>query len=296
MRVISPRMDAQPLPIVRTVAALRAHVGAWRERGQTVALVPTMGALHEGHLSLVKMGRAQADRVVVSVFVNPTQFGRGEDFEAYPRDEMADADLLRGAQADIMYAPTPEEMYPAGFSTSITVGGVSEGLCGDFRPGHFAGVATVVAKLLTQSVPDVAIFGEKDYQQLMVIHRLVRDLDLAVEVLGAPIVRERDGLARSSRNAYLAAEERAKAAAMYAALKAAGARLLEGASVTDVEAQGRAALTAAGFGAIDYFEVRGEGDLARRGPGPIKGPSRVLAAAFLGRTRLIDNLAVANGG
>ena len=288
-------MNAQPLPIVRTVAALRAHVSAWRERRETVALVPTMGALHDGHLSLVKMGKGQADRVVVSVFVNPRQFGQGEDFDAYPRDEMADATLLGGVHADLMYAPAPEEIYPPGFSTTITVAGVSEGLCGDTRPVHFAGVATVVAKLLIQAAPDVAIFGEKDYQQLMVIRRLARDLDLQVDIIGAPVVREADGLARSSRNAYLTAAERAKAAGMQAALKAAGARLLQGASVADVEAEGRAALAAAGFEPIDYFEVRGDGDLARRGPGPIKGPSRILAAAFLGKTRLIDNLAIANG-
>lgn len=285
-------MDAPPLTIVRTVAALRANVSAWREKGQTVALVPTMGALHDGHLSLVKLGKAQADRVIVSVFVNPTQFGKGEDFEAYPRDEVADAGLLGRASADLMYAPTPQEMYPPVFSTSITVGGVSEGLCGDFRPGHFSGVATVVAKLLTQAAPDVAIFGEKDFQQLLVIRRLVRDLDLAVQILGAPIVREPDGLARSSRNAYLSAAERGKAVAMSRALNAAGARLLQGASISDVEAEGRAALTTAGFRSVDYFEVRGPDDLARPGPGPLKRPARILAAAWLGKTRLIDNLAV----
>src|ERR1700684_2702454 len=188
-------MDEQPLPIVRTVAALRAHDSAGRERGQTIALVPTMGALHDGHLSLVKLGKAQADRVVVSVFVNPRQFGQGEDFAAYPRDEMADATLLGEVRADLMYAPTPEEIYPPGFSTTVRVAGVSEGLCGDSRPEHFAGVATVVAKLLVQVTPDVAIFGEKDYQQLLVIRRLVRDLDLQVEILGAPVDREPDGLA-----------------------------------------------------------------------------------------------------
>ena len=288
-------MDEQPLPIVRTVAALRAHVSAWRERGQTVALAPTMGALHEGHLSLVKLGKAQADRVVVSVFVNPRQFGQGEDFDAYPRHVMADVNLLAGVNADLMYAPGPEEMYPPGFSTTVTVAGVSEGLCGASRPEHFAGVATVVAKLLAQCMPDVAIFGEKDYQQLMVIRRLVRDLDLQVDIVGAPVVRERDGLARSSRNAYLTAAERPVAARLNGVLREAAARLIKGIAIKDVEAESLSALAAAGFAPIDYFEVRAPANLARLGPGPIKAPARVLAAAWLGKTRLIDNMAVGDG-
>jgi len=200
-------MDDHFLPIVRTVAALRAHLAIWRERKQTIALVPTMGALHEGHLSLIRMARAQADKVVASVFVNPTQFGVGEDFDRYPRDEAADARLLAAEHCDLMYAPTAADMYPAGFSTSIAVAGVSEGMDGDFRPNHFAGVATVVAKLLIQAGPDVAIFGEKDYQQLAVIKRLAKDLDLSVEILGAPTARANDGLALSSRNAYLSGAE-----------------------------------------------------------------------------------------
>ena len=284
--------QAHDLNIVRTVAALRGHLSAWRERGQTIALVPTMGSLHEGHLSLIRRARTQADRVVASVFVNPRQFGPAEDFDASPRDEAADARMLAAERCDLMYAPTPEEMYPAGFSTSVSVSGLSEVLCGAARPGHFDGVATVVTKLLTQTLPDVAIFGEKDYQQLMVIRRLVRDLDLHTEILGAPIARAEDGLALSSRNAYLTGAQRAKAGRLNIILADGARALAGGAGVGLVEADMGAALTQAGFGKIDYVEVRGEGDLARQGPGPVSGPARVFAAAWLGKTRLIDNMPV----
>lgn len=283
--------DDFALPIAQTVAALRAHVSAWREKGETIALVPTMGALHEGHLGLVRLARRQADRVVASVFVNPRQFGPKEDFAAYPRDQLRDAELLAAEHCDLMYAPTPEEMYPPGFATGVTVATVSQGLCGASRPGHFDGVATVVTKLLTQVAPDLAIFGEKDYQQLLVIRRLVRDLDLKVEILGAPTARGRDGLALSSRNAYLSAAERTIAPSLYKTLQDAATALARGEAVEAVEARGRAALEAAGFGPIDYLEVRGTEDLARLGPGPVAGGARVLAAAWLGKTRLIDNVA-----
>jgi pantoate--beta-alanine ligase len=284
--------DDFALPIVQTVAGLRAHVAPWREKGQTVALVPTMGALHEGHLGLVRLARRQADRVVASVFVNPRQFGPREDFAAYPRDEVGDAELLARERCDLMYAPTPEEMYPNGSATTVSVAGVSEGLCGGSRPGHFDGVATVVAKLLIQAAPDVAIFGEKDYQQLQVIRRLAKDLDLKVEILAAPTARAADGLALSSRNAYLSPAERKIAPALHRALAAAAAALAGGEDVEAVEARGRAELEAAGFSPVDYFDVRGAEDLSRQGPGPAKGGARVLAAAWLGKTRLIDNLAV----
>jgi pantoate--beta-alanine ligase len=284
--------DDPALRIVRTVAALRAHLAPWRERKETVALVPTMGALHEGHLSLIRAARNQADKVVASVFVNPRQFGPKEDFAAYPRDEVRDAQLLAGEQCDLMYAPTPEEMYPPGFSTSVSVDGVSEVLCGAARPGHFGGVATVVTKLLTQCDPDVAIFGDKDYQQLLVIRRLVRDLDLRVEVLGVPTARAPDGLALSSRNAYLTEAQRAVAPRLHAALAQAAMAIAAGEAVRTAEASARAALTAAGFDRVDYLEVRGADDLARRGPKAAEGPSRVFAAAWLGRTRLIDNVPV----
>jgi len=280
---------SQPLPIVRTVADLRAAVRGWRAAGLRVALVPTMGVLHEGHLSLVQLGRGRADRVVASLFVNPTQFAPSEDFDAYPRNEARDAALLAGAGCDLLYAPTPDEMYPSGFSTTVSVAGVSAPMDGLARPIHFAGVATVVVKLLVQCAPDVAIFGEKDYQQLMVIKRLARDLDLPVEILGAPTVREPDGLALSSRNSYLTAEERGIAPQLNAALRSAGEALRAGASVAEAEGEGLAALAAAGFGKVDYFEVRGADDLARLGPGPVQAPARIFAAARLGKARLIDN-------
>jgi pantoate--beta-alanine ligase len=288
----APAFNTRPMPIVRTVTDLRAQVGAWRRAGLKVALTPTMGYLHEGHLSLVRLGETRADRVVASLFVNPTQFAPSEDFAAYPRDEARDAALLAGAGCDLLYAPSVEEIYPEGFATTVTVDGVSAPLEGAARPTHFAGVATVVAKLLGQCQPDVAIFGEKDYQQLLVIKRLARDLDLPSEILGAPIVREPDGLALSSRNVYLTATERAVAPRLNAALRTAAQALRGGGRVDEAEAAGRATLTGAGFDPIDYFEARGADDLGRLGPGPIDAPARLLAAARLGRARLIDNVAV----
>lgn len=285
-------MTSSPLPIVRTVAELRAQVRAWRAAGERVGFAPTMGALHEGHLSLVKLARERADRVVVSIFVNPTQFGPNEDFDAYPRSEARDAELLAGAGCDLLFAPTVTEMYPQGFATTVSVAGVTEPLDGAARPGHFAGVATVVSKLLNQCGPDVAVFGEKDYQQLQVIRRLVRDLDLPVEIVGAPTARADDGLALSSRNAYLSAAEREVAPALARTLTQAGDRLRSGAAVADVEAEAVSALQQAGFQKVDYVEVRAAADLARLGPGPAATDARILAAAFLGRTRLIDNMAV----
>ncbi|MFN4178111.1 pantoate--beta-alanine ligase [Phenylobacterium sp.] len=282
-----------PLPIVRTVADLRAQVSAWKRAGERVGFVPTMGALHEGHLSLVRLARTKAQRVVASVFVNPTQFGPNEDFDAYPRDEARDARLLESAGCDLLFAPTVGEMYPRGFSTTVTVAGVSEPLDGQARPGHFQGVATVVSKLLNQAQPDVAVFGEKDYQQLQVIRRLVRDLDMPVEIVGAPTARAEDGLALSSRNAYLTPEERQTAARLNQAMREAIATLRDGGRIDAAEAAAVEALKAAGFGRIDYVEVRDAEDLSRLGPGPLGGrPARILAAAVLGRTRLIDNMAV----
>jgi pantoate--beta-alanine ligase len=280
------------LPIARTVADLRAQVRAWRAAGERIGFVPTMGALHEGHLSLVELARGHASWVVASVFVNPTQFGPNEDFDAYPRDEAKDAALLAGAGCALMFAPTVAEMYPPGASTTVTVAGVSEPLDGAARPGHFAGVATVVTKLLNQVAPDVAVFGEKDYQQLQVIRRMVRDLDLPVEILGGATARAADGLALSSRNAYLTTEERAIAPKLANALRQAVAELHRGDDVAAVEARARAVLLAAGFERIDYVEVRRAEDLARVTAGTLAAPARILAAAVLGRTRLIDNMAV----
>jgi pantoate--beta-alanine ligase len=285
-------MSEAPLPVDRTVAELRARIAGWRREGRRIALAPTMGALHEGHLSLIALARSRADRVVASVFVNPTQFGPNEDLAAYPRDLDGDARLLAAAGCDLLYAPDVAEMYAPGFSTTIMVSGVSEPLDGVARPGHFEGVATVVAKLLLQAAPDVAVFGEKDFQQLQVIRRMVRDLDIPVEIIGGPTSRLPDGLARSSRNAYLTDAERQVAGRLNLVLADAVRRLRDGEPVEQVEATGLAALERAGFSRIDYFEVRGAEDLARLGAGPLRGPARVLAAAFVGKTRLIDNMAV----
>ena len=285
-------MPASLLPIVRTRAELRARVGDWRTEGARIGLVPTMGALHEGHLSLVRVAKQAAARAIASIFVNPTQFAPHEDLKAYPRDEARDAELLEQAGCDLLYAPSVAEMYPDGFATTVSVSGVSEPLEGQARPTHFAGVATVVAKLLVQATPDLAVFGEKDYQQLLVVRQMVKDLDLPVEIIGAPTIRTQDGLARSSRNAYLTEAQRAVAGRLNVVLAEAARALADGRPVAPVEIGARAALTEAGFDRIDYLEARGAEDLSRLGPGPIDAPARLLAAAWLGRTRLIDNIAV----
>lgn len=251
-----------------------------------------MGALHEGHLSLIRLAKRRADRVVASLFVNPAQFGPHEDFAAYPRNEARDAALLAEAGCDLLYAPDVDDVYPPGFATTVTVTGLTTQLEGKVRPGHFAGVATVVAKLLIQVAPNVAVFGEKDFQQLQVIRRLTRDLDLPVDIIGAPIVRDADGLALSSRNAYLSAEERRIAAALPLILTKARADLLDGASVATVEAAGQAALLAAGFARVDYFTARDPETLLPMAAGPLTAPARLVSAAVLGHTRLLDNLAV----
>ncbi len=280
------------LPVVRTTEALRAQVRAWRREGLTVGLVPTMGALHEGHLSLVRLARQKADRCVASLFVNPAQFAPNEDFDAYPRDEARDSALLAEAGCDLLWAPGVEQVYPDGFSTSVTVAGVSSPLEGEKRPTHFQGVTTVVAKLLNQVQPDFAVFGEKDYQQLMVIRRMVRDLDLPVEIVAGPTVREPDGLALSSRNAYLDSAQRQTAGKLNVILQEAARALAKGARADAVEAEAVAMLGGLGFDPVDYVEVRDRETLARLGPGPIVPPARLLAAAWIGRTRLIDNFPV----
>ena len=279
--------------IVRTVARMREHVRAWKADGQRVALVPTMGALHEGHLSLVRLAQTRADRVIATVFVNPKQFAPHEDFDAYPRGEAADVEKLTSVGCDLLFAPSGEEMYAPGFATAVTVSGVSEPLEGAARPQFFGGVATVVAKLFIQSQADVAVFGEKDYQQLQVIRRMARDLDIPIEIIGAPTARAEDGLALSSRNAYLSPEERAAATALPAAMKTAAAAVAAGGRVDEAEQAAKAAFPAAGFDPVDYVEVREAGDLTRLGPGPIgQAKGRILIAAKLGKTRLIDNMAV----
>ena len=289
MSISAQRRD-RALPTVRTVADLRAVVGAWHHAGERVALVPTMGALHRGHLALVERGRALCPRVVTSLFVNPTQFGPNEDFGRYPRDEAADAALLASVGCDLLYAPGVSEMYPDGFAVTVTPGPIAERQCGPFRPGHFAGVATVVTKLLLQSQADVALFGEKDFQQLQVIRRVARDLDIPVAIEGVPTVRESDGLALSSRNVYLTPEQRAVAPAIYRTLQEMARRLEAGGDVAAVSADGLAALARAGFSAIDYLEIADAETLAPLAR--LDRPGRILAAVWLGKTRLIDNIAV----
>jgi pantoate--beta-alanine ligase len=276
------------LPIATEAPALQAAVEAWRKAGERVALVPTMGALHEGHLSLIRLAAERARRVVVSIFVNRPQFNSEEDFSAYPRTEEDDLRKLAHAPVSLVYAPKSEAMYPAGFATTITVEGPALGLEGAMRPGHFAGVATVVAKLLLQCAPDIAVFGEKDYQQLLVIQTLVRDLDLPVRIVCAPTVREADGLACSSRNILLSEKERANAPALYRTLMGLASEIEEGGSIAAACAAAEQSLHAAGFGRIDYVAVRDAETLA-----PVERltrPARALAAAWLGRTRLIDNV------
>lgn len=286
-------VEFDALPVVRSVAALRESVSGWRRQGFTVGFVPTMGALHEGHLTLVQAAGRRADRVVASVFVNPAQFAAHEDLGTYPRQEARDAELLAGAGCDLLFAPSVEEMYPADATTSISVGGPAEGLEGEFRPRMFGGVALVVAKLLNQVQADVAVFGEKDWQQLMVVRRLVRDLDIPVEIVGSPTMRDGHGLALSSRNAYLSEAELDIARRLNGVLVEAGAQATARRPLAAVERDAHAALLKAGFERIDYVAIRRADDLAPFRDGVADGPGRILAAAWLGRTRLIDNMAVA---
>ncbi|MDE1174552.1 MAG: pantoate--beta-alanine ligase [Parvibaculaceae bacterium] len=279
------------LPVARTVTDLREIVSGWRKAGLRVGLVPTMGALHAGHISLVDLARQQADRVVVSIFVNPTQFAPNEDFSAYPRIESADAEKLAG-HADLIFAPSADEMYPQGFSTTVTVAGVSAPLEGSFRPTHFAGVATVVSKLLLQTLPDVAVFGEKDYQQLMVIRRMVADLNIPVAIVPGPTLRESDGLALSSRNAYLSPEQRAVAAKLNVILRESASSVAQGEDVATVTAEGERRIIEAGFDSVDYLAICDASSLTPFTSGKAGAPARILVAARIGRTRLIDNMPV----
>ncbi|HKS88435.1 MAG TPA: pantoate--beta-alanine ligase [Stellaceae bacterium] len=276
--------------VARTVAALRERVAGWRARRERVALVPTMGAIHDGHLALVNAGRAACDRVVASLFVNPTQFGPAEDFAAYPRDEKADLAAFGGAGVDLVFMPSVAEMYPPGFAASVQIGPIGGELEGAHRPGHFAGVATVVAKLLLQCLPEAAYFGEKDYQQLLVVRRMARDLDIPVQIEGVTTVRAADGLALSSRNAYLSPAERQTAPLLYRVLLETAAAIAGAPDrAADAVMAGINRLRAGGF-VVDYLECRDAENLA---PTPPPGrPARLLAAARLGRTRLIDNVPV----
>jgi pantoate--beta-alanine ligase len=283
-------MAARPA-VARSIPALRRKLNAYREAGERIALVPTMGALHQGHLTLVREARRRARRVVVSIFVNPTQFAPHEDFGSYPRAFDTDLKALAEARADLVWAPTAPVMYPEGFATRIEpVGPAKAGLEDKFRPHFFGGVATVVAKLLTQVAPDFAMFGEKDYQQLRVVTQMAKDLDLPLKIVGVPTVREKDGLALSSRNAYLSAEERAAAPTLARVLKASAQRIKKNEPLARVLEDGRREIAGAGF-ALDYLEARHAITLA-----PIttrkEGPIRLLVAAKIGKTRLIDNLGV----
>lgn len=290
MKKISKRASRRPL-IVRELPALRRAIAAWRAHAGKIALVPTMGALHEGHLSLVGMALERAERVIVSIFVNPAQFAPNEDLATYPRTFAADIEALAKLKVDLVWAPTVETMYPVGFATRIVPGAAAvAGLEDAVRPQFFAGVATVVAKLLIQCEPDIALFGEKDYQQLKVVTRLAADLGLKTQIVGAPIVRERDGLALSSRNRYLLLSERLTAPALYRVLKECASAIAAGDPVAAVLEKGRKAIAEAGF-RLDYLEARHADTLA-----PLTGrehePIRLLVAARLGNTRLIDNVAV----
>jgi pantoate--beta-alanine ligase len=283
-------MSSRPT-VARTIPALRSTIAKYRRAGASIALVPTMGALHRGHLALVKEARRRARRVVVSIFVNPTQFAPHEDFASYPRGFAADLKALAEAKADLVWAPSAAVMYPEGFATRLAPEGAAKaGLEDKFRPHFFGGVATVVAKLFMQVTPDFAIFGQKDYQQLRVVTQMAKDLDLPLKVIGVPTLREKDGLALSSRNAYLSEAERAVAPTLQRVLKASAARIKQGEPVEMVLEEGRHEIGRAGF-ALDYLAARHASTLA-----PVAtrkdGPIRLLVAAKIGKTRLIDNLAV----
>ena len=276
--------------VIRTSAELREKVAAWKRSGMLVGVVPTMGALHDGHLSLARAARGQSDRVIVTIFVNPMQFNNASDLDKYPRDEAHDLALLEAEGVDVLFAPGVDEVYPEGFATKVTVGGVSEPMEGAMRPGHFDGVATVVSKLFGMTQAGRAFFGEKDWQQLQVVKRLVEDLNIATRIIGCPTIREEDGLAMSSRNVRLSASERAQAPVLYAEMQKAAEAMRAGTPVAEALEAATRAITAGGFGAVEYLELRTVDGL--RPATDLSEPARLLAAAWLGDVRLIDNIAV----
>jgi pantoate--beta-alanine ligase len=277
------------IKIVSTAHDVGNALRSWRQAGEKIGFVPTMGSLHDGHMALVKKSRNTADRTIVSIFVNPAQFGPNEDFRSYPRPLEADRSLLTDAGCDLLFAPSVEEMYPPGFVTKIDPGQLATVLEGAFRPGHFSGVATVVAKLLIQVMPDYAFFGEKDYQQLLIVRQTVQDLCIPTKIVSLPIVREADGLALSSRNVYLSPEERQKALVLSATLRHSADYILEGRNVNHVLDQGRIRIAQAGLN-LDYLDICATETLAPIRE--IKDTARILVAAHIGKTRLIDNMAV----
>ncbi len=289
--ITRPTIESHTLQKITTLRAFRTQTANWRNGEARIALVPTMGALHDGHLSLVKLAKKQADRVVVSVFVNPTQFAKGEDLSRYPRDEASDLKKLRALDVDVVWAPSVKVMYGATFATSIVPSGAALELEGAFRPKHFAGVATVCCKLFNQVIPDIAIFGEKDYQQLSVIKQLVRDLNMPVKIVAGKTLRANDGLALSSRNRYLSAKQRDIAPALAATLKATAISAKQGERISSLETKTARRLTKAGFATVDYVAVRDAETLGPYKMGTTRR-GRVLAAAWLGKTRLIDNCAI----
>lgn len=276
--------------IIRTVQALRDTVSGWKKAGKSVAVVPTMGALHAGHLSLVRRAKAECDRVIVTLFVNPRQFNNPEDLAQYPRTEDTDSKALSPLGVDVLFVPAVDEVYPQGFSTGVTVSGLSDGLCGAHRPGHFDGVATVVSKLFLMTGAERAFFGEKDWQQLQVVQRVVRDLNIPISVTGCETVRETDGLAMSSRNLRLSADDRAKAPALHRAMQEAAHHMHEGMDVDKALAQACDQIVSAGFSSVEYLELRSPHSLTPMHA--LDGEARLLAAAWLDGIRLIDNIAV----
>jgi pantoate--beta-alanine ligase len=277
-------------PIVRNLAELRAQTTLWRKAGETIGVVPTMGALHQGHLSLARAAREKCDRVIVTIFVNPKQFDDPDDLKNYPRTEEDDARKLESIGVDLIYVPEPDQIYPDGFATTVSVSGLTDMLCGESRPGHFDGVATVVSKLFTQTAADFAFFGEKDYQQLQIVRRMAMDLNIPIEVVGCPTIREEDGLAMSSRNLLLSDRSRVYAPVLAEVMEDMREKLAEGAAMSAILDDAQARVMAAGFNEIDYLELRDGSDLSLLDTA--KPDARLFAAAWLAGVRLIDNIAV----